>query len=173
MNLTITQAGGAYLDAVCPVNDAWDDLDLAVDQFRLALDGGNSSGAEDRFTEALTALGTKSRTAARTLEDSDQIWPAGAASSVEEVAESLREDFDESVRAAKLDPEDAVALTWPGATESAAAASAVREALGLPAEGREACAERQKELPGSGETSEPAKTPTIDTNRKPGEGATP
>lgn len=163
VQLSISEAGGAYLDAVCPVNDSWDELDLAVDQVRLALDAGEvSPAAEAALSEALDDLGSASIGAARELEDPDQVWPAGSARLVAQVAESLRVDGAEAARALKLTPEKAAKLSWPDVAESAETAAAARAALGLPADSAAACAERPR----------PEPTPAEETT-KPGEGAKP
>lgn len=190
VQLSITAAGGAYLDAVCPVNDAWDELDLAVDQLRLALDaGGESTAAEEMLAEALDDLGAASVRAARALEDTDQVWPAGAAQLVTQVAESLRADGAEAARVMKLAPEKAATLSWPGVAESAETATAARAALGLPADSAAACAERPRPEPPAADvtgtpgepgtqappkdTEKPAVTTSPGATTKPAEGAKP
>jgi hypothetical protein len=85
VRLTLSSAAAAYLSSVCPVNDAWDDLDFAVDQLRLTLDasGGvvdpNEAVAADaadafaRYDVALGAVREISLAAADSLENPDQV----------------------------------------------------------------------------------------------------
>lgn len=157
VQLTITEAGGAYLDAVCPVNDSWDEVDLAVDQLRLSLDaGGDQDVAMERLTVALKGLGSSSVQGAKALDDGDQLWPADSARLIGEVADSLRADQKEAKRVLTLTPQKAADVTWPDTAASVAAAAAAREALGLPADSALACADR------------PAPTTKPDATTKPG-----
>lgn len=147
--LTVSEAGSAYLGAVCPVNDAWDELDLAVDQLRLSLDaGGSQEVAMERLDVALDRVGKQSLAAAKSLDDPERVWPTGAAKRVREVADTLTADHAVTVKVTKLTPEQAAAFEWPGAAESAETAAAAREALGLPADTELACAERPTGGPG-------------------------
>jgi hypothetical protein len=115
--LSASQAGGVYLDAVCPVNAAWDEADVM----------GEVADARER--------------AAERLETKQQEWPRGTETAVEAVRDTLESDRKQARKVAKLDAADAVGYAWLGAEESAAAAAGARTALGLPEDPIAACAQ--------------------------------
>ena len=135
--LTASKAGGIYLDAVCPVNDAWDELDVEVDRLRIAHARGETEMG--RFHEAALALGEASEGAAKLLEPKNKAWPEDAVDEVEAVRASLRTDAKRAKSVAELPIAEAAVYVWPGAAEAGAEAAAAREALGLPADPIAAC----------------------------------
>lgn len=153
--LSATKAGGLYLSAVCPVNDAWDQLDVEVDRLRIAQTRGE--GDTDAFAEAMQAVGTASMRAAKQLEPKDRSWPEQAVDEIEAVRDSLREDAKQSEKVSRLPLTQAATYAWKGAEEAGAAAAAAREVLGLPSDPVAACTqwkEQQKELPAPTETTD-------------------
>ncbi len=137
--LTASEAGGVYLDAVCPVNAAWDRVDLEVDRLRLAV--GRGEGDTAALADEFERLGAASGKAAKELDPEANTWPKGAEAPVERVRKSLIADEKQTAKAAKLDAEDLVGYAWPGADEAAGAAAEARAALGLPADAESACAQ--------------------------------
>ncbi|MBK0420979.1 hypothetical protein JD292_02635 [Leucobacter sp. CSA2] len=137
--LSASQAGGAYLDAVCPVNAAWDEADVQIDRLRLALERGD--GSPEAAQRALVSAGTASATAAKRLDPAVSEWPEAAAPAVENVRQTLIEDERQAARVAKLSAEELANYTWKGAEESGKAAAAARKALALPDDPAFACSE--------------------------------
>lgn len=137
--LTVTDAGARYLDAVCPVNAAWDAVDVEVDRLRIALARGGEADARP-FADAVRALGAASGAAGESLVDPSLEWPSPARGPVAEVGASLAADAEQAQRAAGLDASAAVGYAWEDAAEAAASAKRARTALGLPDDARLACA---------------------------------
>lgn len=150
--LTITQAGAKYLGAVCPVNRAWDAVDIEVDRLRIAVardavarDADDSSVDTRLFADAMSAVQSASTRAEARLGDETVSWPTAAQSAISEVRESLRADASQAETVADL-PADAVAeFAWQGADRLAEAASDAREALGLPEDPIAACEARNSD----------------------------
>lgn len=137
--LSASKAGGVYLDAVCPVNDAWDSVDVEIDRLRVAEGRGETGTSE--FADAMRRLSEASLAAADALESDEISWPKDAASEVAAVAKTLRGDAKQAEKAAGLPIAKAVAYEWDGAEEAGADAAAARAALGLPADPASACAQ--------------------------------
>ncbi len=140
--LSATKAGGLYLSAVCPVNEAWDELDVEVDRLRIAQSRGDD-GTEG-FSEAMLAVGEASERAAGQLEPKDRAWPADAVDEVEAVRDTLRDDAKQAEKVADLPIEKATVYSWKGAADAGVAAAEAREALGLPADAETACTQWQE-----------------------------
>ena len=138
--LTASAAGAVYLDAVCPVNAAWDEADVELDRLRLAEARGASPSTDD-FAAAMRAVSEQSGEAARVLESEKRVWPTDAQTAVSAVAQTLAADQKQAERVAALRAADAVAYTWAGAADMGRAASDARAALGLPEDADAACAQ--------------------------------
>jgi hypothetical protein len=140
--LSASQAGGVYLDAVCPVNAAWDEADVELDRLRIAVGRGDEAQIDTRlFADAMGEVADASERAAERLETKQQEWPRGTETAVEAVRDTLESDRKQARKVAKLDAADAVGYAWLGAEESAAAAAGARTALGLPEDPIAACAQ--------------------------------
>ncbi|MFD1202881.1 hypothetical protein ACFSWE_11740 [Leucobacter albus] len=144
--LTVTEAGARYLDAVCPVNEAWDEVDAGVDRLRVAgarpaqADAAELSealGAE--LSAALTRLEQRSLAAVKTLDDPLVAWPAAAQAAVEEVRDTLVDDAEQASSAAALDGQELSEYRWKDPQGIAEAAARARAALGLPEDPAAAC----------------------------------
>lgn len=147
--LSASEAGGIYLDAVCPVNAAWDAADLEIDRLRLTVSRGESDTT--RVAEALTGVAAESKTAAVSLDPkvvakADHAWPADALEPIAAVRESLSVDVKQASAVTKLAADELLNYSWRGVEETAAAASAARAVLGLPTDGANACAQWQEQL---------------------------
>ncbi len=136
--LSATKAGGVYLDAVCPVNTAWDEADVELDRLRLAV-GRGEDGEVRAFADAMRAVAEASEQAGERLASKDRAWPRSAEDEIEAVAETLRDDRKQALAVAKLSAEDAAAHAWKGGAEAGQAAAEARAALGLPADPEAAC----------------------------------
>ena len=140
--LSVSEAGGVYLDAVCPVNAAWDEADVELDRLRVALGRGDGEPIDTRlFADAMEEVAAASERAAERLETEQQEWPTGTRSAVETVRDTLEADRKQAQRVAELDADEAVGYAWRGVAESAAAAAEARAALGLPEDPIAACAQ--------------------------------
>ncbi|MBL3698361.1 hypothetical protein [Leucobacter luti] len=135
--LTASTAGAAYLDAVCPVNTAWDLADVELDRLRLAVSRGSAD--PDDTAAALRHVADESKRAAASLDPKRSTWPAPAREAVAEVRQTLVADRKQALTVAKLDAKRMVAHTWEGAGDAAAAATAAHTALELPTEPDAAC----------------------------------
>ncbi|WP_244302875.1 hypothetical protein [Leucobacter coleopterorum] len=143
--LTASKAGGLYLDAVCPVNEAWDSADLELDRLRLALGRGGTNTKE--FAAAMKSVSGASATAARQLAPKDQAWPEEVKPHIADVRDTLLADQKQALKVAKLPAKEVAAYEWQGRDDIAASASEARVSLGLPADPELACrqwAEQQK-----------------------------
>lgn len=141
--LTASEAGGAYLDAVCPVNAAWDIADAELEQLRLALARGTASETKladaKRVSDALERVAAASSAAAKRLAPTATTWPEDAQAAVDDVRETLVTDREQVKRVVKLPPHKLTRYEWDGAEETATAAARAREALGLPEDADAAC----------------------------------
>lgn len=138
--LTVSTAGAAYLDAVCPVNAAWDDADLQIDLLRIAVERGD--GDTRAYAASMRRVAEVSRDSADRLADEDRAWPADAADAVAAVADTLTADAEQAEKVAELEAKPAVTHQWEGADDVASTSRAARQALGLPDSGEAACAQR-------------------------------
>ena len=146
--LSASEAGGLYLDAVCPVNAVWDEVDVELDRLRLTV----SRGEDDtrRFAAALNELAAASKTAAhnldpKTLDKAGHVWPEGALDQIAAVQQTLVADQKQAATVAKLDAHEIVNYSWKGAETVGTAASEARAALGLPEDGESACTQWQEQ----------------------------
>ncbi|MFD5599759.1 hypothetical protein ACFWHR_06840 [Leucobacter sp. NPDC058333] len=144
-SLTVSRAGAVYLDAVCPVNDAWDTADVELDQLRLAV-SRDLSPSTKKFSAAMTDVAEQSAIAKKKLTSPKRTWPAVADAPVAEVADTLETDRVQAQRVAKLTAAKAIAYDWAGAEEIGTAAAAARAALQLPADADSACAQWENTL---------------------------
>lgn len=146
--LSATAAGGVYLDAVCPVNEAWGRVDVAVDRLRLAVARGEDvTHGEDGtrpLSEVMEELAEESERASKALDPTERSWPGASAEPVERVRAGLEADADQAREVAGLDAEEAAAYTWDSG-EAAEAGAAAREALGLPEDADDACAQWEEQ----------------------------
>lgn len=146
--LSPSEAGAVYLDAVCPVNDAWDAADVELDRLRVALARDGAPEIDTRlFAETMDAVAAASERAAERLDTKQQEWPTRTEAAVEDVRETLEDDRTQARRVAELDADEAVDYAWQGAAESASASAAAREALGLPEDPVAACAQWEEQSP--------------------------
>lgn len=171
--LSASQAGGVYLDAVCPVNTAWDVVDVELDRLRTQLARGDEDSTA--IEEALAQLGDASAAAAEALDATTHEWPREAAGPVESVRETLIADRKQAAALAKRPAADIAEYSWEGGTEAGAAAAEARAALGLPEDPVFACTEwaaqhekkSNEETSGEGEEgSAPTATPAPTTPEK-------
>lgn len=137
--LTVTAAGARYLEAVCPVNEAWDAVDVEVERLRIAVARGEAGDTGD-LGKLLATL--EAQSAAETLDDPSVAWPGGATPAVESVAKTLADDAEQAGSIAELEAQEAVDYRWDGAATIAETAAAARAALGLPEDPVVACAAR-------------------------------
>ena len=155
--LSASRAGGVYLDAVCPVNAAWDVVDVELDRLRLAIERGDAD--TDAVAEALTEVGEASADAAGELDADTHEWPAGAAAPVAEVRRTLLADRKQAAKLAEQSAAEIAAYQWDGGDAAGAAAAEARAALGLPEDPAFACAEWEAQQRTADETPAPAETP--------------
>lgn len=151
--LSASVAGGVYLDAVCPVNDAWDAADLELDRLRLAL--GRGEGDAREIAAALREVAAASKTAAAELSSEEQTWPKAAQDPVAAVRKTLLDDKAQAERAAKLSVKELAAYSWEGSVEVATAAAEARAALDLPADAVLACTQWREQQKEAKEQKEP------------------
>ncbi|WP_244304641.1 hypothetical protein [Leucobacter viscericola] len=143
--LTASRAGGVYLDAVCPINEAWDSADYELDRLRLVVGRGGSNSKA--FAASMQGVAEASATAAKQLAPKDQAWPEEAKAHIAEVRDTLLADQKQALKVAKLPAKDAVVYTWQDREDIGVAAAEARASLGLPADPELACtqwAEQQK-----------------------------
>ncbi|TDP94657.1 hypothetical protein EDF62_1078 [Leucobacter luti] len=137
--LTASQAGGAYLDAVCPVNAAWDQADAELERLRIAALRGPAN--ESGVTDALAKVASASSRAAAQLDPKETTWPKPARAAVADVRRTLLDDREQALKLVKFDATALVDYSWKGGDETAAAAAAARTALALPSDPDVACAQ--------------------------------
>lgn len=139
--LTLTSAAETYLDAVCPLNSAWDRVDTRVDALRQAISAGSpESGALLHAVRSeLRHTAQVGERAAAALGAADLKWPAEAEASVGAVIDSLQRDATEIGQVLELSAERTAAYTWADPGTADALAGRVRADLGLPDDPRAAC----------------------------------
>lgn len=160
--LSASEAGTAYLDAVCPVNEAWDRADAELERFRIAVTLGDRDVAP--LAAALTEVAKASGEGAKRLDPERAVWPREASDEVEAVRATLLSDRAQARELAERDASAILDYAWEGAGENAAAATAARAALELPDDPDAACAERAKQLAEERAAKSASKSP--DTNEK-------
>ncbi|MEJ6490038.1 hypothetical protein PQI23_09915 [Leucobacter sp. USCH14] len=136
--LSLTRAAEVYLEAVCPVNEAWDIADVELDRLRLAAQRGGETSTS-AFADAMTNVADRSGAAASSLTSSERTWPDAARDPVADVAETLVTDREQAEQVAKLPVEQIVEYQWEGADGIGTAAAEARAALDLPADADAAC----------------------------------
>lgn len=157
--LTASTAGATYLDAVCPVNEAWDEADVVIDSLRVVVSGDASGGEVDvdqaraDYVAALESVGAASTEAAAALSPEDRVWPDGAAATVEKIHASLLADAEEIEGAAELSAKEAADYIWDVGDIAVVSAEA-RAALDLPEDPEFACAAWQKQAAPDAEAAE-------------------
>ncbi|MEV8337428.1 hypothetical protein [Leucobacter sp. NPDC077196] len=137
--LSVTRAAAVYLEAVCPVNDAWDEADVELDRLRLATQRGVEASTSE-FAASMTEIAERSAAAASSLTSDERTWPDAATDAVAAVAETLEADRDQAERVAELSAAEAAAYQWEGAVDIGSTAAEARAALELPADADAACA---------------------------------
>lgn len=137
--LTPTRAAVVYLDAVCPVNEAWDEADVELDRLRLAAERGMTASTST-FAASMIEVAERSASAATALTSGERTWPDAARDPIASVAETLEADEAQAKRVASLPAADVVDYRWEGAEDIGAAAAEARGALQLPADADAACA---------------------------------
>lgn len=145
--LTLTDAGQRYLDAVCPVNELWDAVDIEVDRLRIAVargddgsDGDGNDGTDTRlFVVAVHALEDGIVSADELLGDKTVEWPRGAKRAIAAVQSTLSTDAEQARLVAEMNAAEIVAYSWKGTERLAAASLETRSALGLPEDPQLAC----------------------------------
>ena len=151
--LTVSAAGARYLEAVCPVNAAWDGVDVELDRVKLLVSRGEQPDTAG-VAAALDKLGAESLAAAEILDDPAVAWPAAAADSIAGVRETLTADAEQAAAVATLGAAELAGYRWEGSGEIATSAADTRAALGLPDDTRDAC----EEVLARAEAKEPADT---------------
>lgn len=154
--LTASEAGGEYLEVVCPVNAAWDDADVELDRVRIALGRGESDTSA--LADALQHVADASEEAAERLDSERHVWPKSAQEPVKAVRATLISDQKQAAKVAKLPAEETVSYAWEGQEEAATAALEARTALELPADPASACEQwdAQKVTPSEKPTPTPS-----------------
>lgn len=158
--LSASEAGGIYLEAVCPVNASWDAADVELERLKLTVSRGDDDTA--RFAAAMNEVATASKTAVKaldpkTLDTEGHAWPKAASADIEAVRKTLANDQKQAARVAKLTASEAVNYAWQGADEVGTASSAARESLGLPSDGQSACEQWQEQREAEKAAAEKAK----------------
>ena len=143
--LTVTGAGTVYLEAVCPINAAWDEADAAIDALRIvvAREPADTAAEASALTHAIAALGTvndETEQAITQLDPATHTWPDIALDPVEDVREQLRLSVEQVDRVRALEATEMAEHQWV-AGESSDVAAAARASLGLPDTAEVACAE--------------------------------
>lgn len=136
VELTLTEAGEAYRATICPVNDAWDELDGLVDDMRSALviQPADLQLREKLLRESLMNLAEQSAAAAASFESQQESFPQSSRPAFEQMIETLTADAEQATELAKQSAAEIADHEWQGVPESVAAATAVREELGMQAE---------------------------------------
>lgn len=158
--LSASEAGGIYLEAVCPVNASWDAADVELERLKLTVSRGDDDTA--RFAAAMNEVAAASKLAVKeldpkTLDAEGHAWPAAAKDDIAAVRKTLSDDQKQAARVAKLTASEVLSYSWQGADEVGAAASAARESLGLPADGQSACEQWQEQIEAEKAAAEQAK----------------
>lgn len=153
--LSASTAGGEYLTAVCPVNEAWDQADAALEQLRIAVSRGE--GDPEQVVTALQGVIRANERAEKQLDAQRVSWPKPARSAVADVRDSLAADRKQAKRVMQLDADELAEYRWSGADAAGAAAVAAREALGILDDPEVACTQ----------WAEQAATPDKNTTKKP------
>ncbi|MBC9943373.1 hypothetical protein ICL81_02355 [Leucobacter sp. cx-328] len=167
VKLSVSEAAAEYLDAVCPVNSAWDAADAEIDRLRIAVARGEDGIDTRLYADAITKVGEASSTAATQLTSADTVWPGAAGPLVAKVSSSLVADAKSAPGAAKLEAEQVIVYEWPGAERAGAAAATVREALGLPDDAVAACDARAEQIAEERAAEKAKKAEAADTGTKP------
>ncbi|GAB2551573.1 hypothetical protein [Leucobacter ruminantium] len=161
--LSATKAGGLYLDAVCPVNEAWGAVDVEIDRLRIAQTRGET-GTDD-FAEAMRAVGKASEEAAKQLEPKDRAWPDDATDEIAAVRETLRSDAKQAAKVAAMPIDDVLGYAWKDSAEVGTTAAEARAVLGLPADPVTACAQWEQQR-AEAEAAEEAEKAAKQTEKK-------
>lgn len=138
VRLSASAAGERYLEAVCPLNAAWDAVDLEVDRLRLAKEQSVDADVSF-FRDAIGSVAKLSDTARQSLIDDGVVWPQEARDAISRVGASLEADATLARDVEKLTPEDIVTFVWPSAETVADSAAEARAALELPEDPVAAC----------------------------------
>ena len=137
--LTASKAGKLYLDAVCPLDEVWGEVDVELDRLRIAVGRGDTDTT--RFADAMRRLADASAHASELLDATGQSWPKDAAAEVAAVRKTIEADEKQARAVAKMPASQAVQYAWDGAADIGTTASAARAVLGLPVDPDAACAQ--------------------------------
>lgn len=136
--LTVTDAGKRYLEAVCPLNAAWDAVDLEIDRVRIGIERGETVDLS-LFREAVASVTRLSTAAEASLGDASVEWPAAAVGPVTDVRNSLDADIEQTLAVSQLSADAVATYVWKGTDEVASSAAAARASLELPDDPSIAC----------------------------------
>lgn len=168
--LSATAAGHAYLDAVCPVNEAWGEVDLAVDDLRIALARGDSDVGTEPFEDAVDGLETAIGAAVEQLGSEQRTWPREARDEIADVRESLRADAEQLAELRGLSADEAAGYSWSSG-DAAEAGAAARAALQLPDDAEAACVQWAEQRGSGSADADPAEGSKDPSEAPPGDAA--
>lgn len=133
--LTLSQAGEAYAKVICPVNEAWDEVDGLVDDMRsaLVLQPTDLELREELLSTSLEELAKTSNRAADELADQRGVMPEATREPVQAMIETLRDDAEQALEVAELPAAKIVDHEWQGVEAATEATTKVREGLGIEA----------------------------------------
>lgn len=137
--LTVSKAGTLYLDAVCPLDEAWGEVDVELDRLRIAVGRGDTDTST--FAKAMDRLADASKHASELLDAPGQSWPEEAEDEIAAVRKTIDADEKQAKTVAKMPASQAVNYAWEGAADIGASATAARAVLGLPSDPDAACAQ--------------------------------
>lgn len=140
---TLTEAAETYLTTICPVNDAWDEVDRLVDDMRSALviQPDDLALRADELRGALGTLAEVSSAAHDAIEATLEAMPPAAQDPLEAMQQTLIADADQARAVAELTPDEIVDHVWEGIDENARIATDTRVALDLDVENAPTCAD--------------------------------
>lgn len=168
--LSATAAGRAYLDAVCPVNEAWGEVDVAVDELRIAVARSGADAGTAQLREAVDRLDETVDAAVEQLGSKKRTWPTGARDEIEGVRDSLRADAKQLAELRKLPADEAASYAWaPG--DAAEAGAAARAALQLPDDAEAACVQWAEQRGSGSADADPAEGSKDPSEAPPGDAA--
>jgi hypothetical protein len=135
--LSVSQAADQYLSVVCPVNDAWNALDLSIDNLRLELDHGHADAAD--ATQKLKRFEKVATRAATELRKQRDSFPKSVHEPAADVADALERDADTAAKAVKLDAQKLAEFSWPNTEDTAQKTQIARKKLSLSADATTSC----------------------------------
>lgn len=136
--LTVSDAGKRYLEAVCPLNEAWNTVDLEVDRVRISIERGEAADLAP-FKSAVAAVAKLSTSAEASLGDPTVTWPKSAVRPIADVRETLEADVAQALDVSQLTAAEVATYVWIDADVVASTSAAARAALELPDDPAAAC----------------------------------